>query len=187
MSVYGVVLVLTAAFVALLLLKIPLDLRSRSDGRRAPAAGQDHFHCGNSSAQALKAGCTFDQLLWAWLPPDCPEYANQEFMKAGDWRYYLDPLGKQRATGASWTAAMDNEINLWGEKGEHLSHCVFMFLSLGRIVHDGTAYPPRLVSNEHLDHCAEYLLEALRKGDDWQTMENSVGKVSYEEYCFRYH
>lgn len=82
---------------------------------------------------------------------------------------------------------MNNEIILWGEKGEHLSHCVFMFLSLGQIIHEGTLYPPRLVSAEHLDHCANFLLEELKKGEGWQAMENSVGKVSYDEYCFRYH
>lgn len=178
--------ILTATITTLLVFAITRNECIRSGIQQFSPAEPDSYPCGNSSAEALEAGCTFNQLLWAWLPPDCPDYANQEFIKAGDWRYYTDTHGTQRATGEAWTAAMNNEIKLYGEKGEHLSHCVFMFWSLGKIVHEGTSYPPRLVSNEHLDHCVEYLLDELRRGDGWQKMENSVGRVSYEEYCFKY-
>ena len=40
--------------------------------------------CGNSSAEALSLACIWDQLTWAWLPPNCPHYANDEFVRAGN-------------------------------------------------------------------------------------------------------
>ncbi|WQF83003.1 hypothetical protein CDEST_08017 [Colletotrichum destructivum] len=139
--------------------------------------------CGNSSADALSLGCTFDQLLWAWLPPSCPHYANDEFLAAEEWKYYIDPFGEEPAVGDNWEKALDNQKDLWGERREHLTHCVYVFLSLGQIIRDGTSYPPRLVAYEHLHHCANIILESLRQDKNWNVMETSVGRVSYEEYC----
>ncbi|KAH0425947.1 hypothetical protein CcaCcLH18_10651 [Colletotrichum camelliae] len=139
--------------------------------------------CGNSSAEALSLGCTFDQLLWAWLPPNCPHYANDEFLKAEEWKYYIDPLGKEQAVGENWAKAMDNKMPLWGERREHLTHCVYMFLSVGQIIRDGTSYPPRLVAYEHLEHCANIILKSLKRGKTWNNMETSTGRVHYDQSC----
>jgi hypothetical protein len=139
--------------------------------------------CGNSSAEALSLGCTWDQLTWAWLPPNCPHYANDEFVQAGNWKFYTDPLGKQEAVGAAWTEGLDNKVALWGQRGEHLTHCIYMFLSLGQIIRDGTSYHQKLTSYEHVDLCSEILLEALRQDPNWDKVETSTGKVSYNEHC----
>lgn len=139
--------------------------------------------CGNSTAEALALGCSFDQLLWAWLPPSCPHYANDEFLAAGDWKYYVDPHGREEAVGENWAHALDNHKDLWGERREHLTHCVYLFLSLGQVIRDGTGYSNRLVAYEHLEHCTRIVLESMSRDKDWYKMETSVGKVSYEESC----
>jgi hypothetical protein len=44
---------------------------------------QSHTNtCGNSSSEALSLGCSFDQLMWAWHPKQCPHYANDEYLNA---------------------------------------------------------------------------------------------------------
>src|SRR2546429_3633694 len=78
--------------------------------------------CGNSSAEALSLGCSFDQLTWAWYPPHCPHYANDEFLNAepeSPWRYYDDPHSREAVAGEDWTKALDNQKELWGERREH--------------------------------------------------------------------
>ncbi|KAL8871605.1 MAG: hypothetical protein Q9174_002595, partial [Haloplaca sp. 1 TL-2023] len=151
--------------------------------------------CGNSSAEALAHGCTFDQLTWAWLPPYCPHYANDDFIAAAQtldhapWRYYIDPRKRTPATGPDWTRVLDNEIPVYTEKREHLSHCVFLYLGLGQIIRemergeDSVRYSPKQVDYGHLIHCKDVLLTALKKGstaeegegwDDVQTMAPNV-------------
>lgn len=139
--------------------------------------------CGNSSDEAAALGCTWDQLTWSWYPPTCPHYANQEFLAAERWKFYTDPLGKNEAVGESWVNALDNKQDLWGERREHRTHCVYMFLSLGQIIRDKTPFPPKLVEYEHLKHCADLILEALKKDKEWTSIDTKVGKASYDQHC----
>ncbi|KAG4438528.1 hypothetical protein IFR05_006002 [Cadophora sp. M221] len=99
----------------------------------------DSSPCGNLSTEAQSLGCSFDQLMWAWYPPQCPHYANDEFVKAepdAPWRYY-DDLYHGKAIFAEsdgWAQVLDSGVQLWGERREHLTHCVYMFLSAGQII-----------------------------------------------------
>ncbi|PNS14044.1 hypothetical protein CAC42_6557 [Sphaceloma murrayae] len=110
--------------------------------------------CGNSTAEALSLGCTWDQLTWAWYPPDCPHYANDEFTAADDWRFFTDPWGHE-AVGEDWVRGLNNEIQLYSRHGEHLTHCLYLFLSIGQIMRDGTPTTPKLRNYEHLEHCVQ--------------------------------
>ncbi|KAF2636766.1 hypothetical protein P280DRAFT_384334, partial [Massarina eburnea CBS 473.64] len=139
--------------------------------------------CGNSSAEALALGCSWDQLTWSWYPPNCPHYANDDFMAAEQWRFYLDPEGKKEATGEDWVKGLDNNLDLFGERREHLTHCVYMFLSIGQILRDKTPYSTKLGEYEHVEHCAQIMLDALRQDKHWNHMETSTGMVSYEQSC----
>lgn len=139
--------------------------------------------CGNSSAEAESLGCTFDQLTWSYYPPECPHYANDEFLSFEQWRYYDDPHSKIPASSENWTRALDNKQKLWGERGEHLSHCVFMFLSIGQIIRDGTPLPSKLAEYEHLAHCSEYLLSALKTDPTWHNLETLVPNAQFDVYC----
>lgn len=141
------------------------------------------FQCGNSTAEALARGCSWDQLTWSWYPPHCPHYANDEFMDAEPWVYYADPYGKTAVEGDTFAQAMDNRTQLYGERREHMTHCVYLFLSLGQIVRDGTRHVERLVEYEHLHHCAKIILEVLQQDAHWHDMETSVPQVSYSQSC----
>ncbi|KAB8072074.1 hypothetical protein BDV29DRAFT_192820 [Aspergillus leporis] len=142
--------------------------------------------CGNSTAEALARGCKFDQLMWAWYPAHCPHYANDLYLNAEPerpWQFYINPYTRQVASEQDWLHAMDNKVRIYGERREHLTHCVFMFLSLGQIIRDGTKYTPRQVEYPHLTHCAEFLLEALRNDTHWYDVQTQAPHVLYNQDC----
>ncbi|KAJ5160119.1 uncharacterized protein N7482_007123 [Penicillium canariense] len=118
--------------------------------------------CGNSSAQAWARGCSFDQLMWSWYPKHCPHYANDEYLNVQHWKFYSDPYAKEVVDGTDWTKVLDNEILVYGERGEHLTHCIYMFLSLAQILHDG---------------------EAIQKDVHWHDIETFAGRVVYDQNC----
>jgi hypothetical protein len=111
------------AFVLLLALGIYDMYLSKSD---VPTATNTHL-CGNSTAEALALGCTFDQLMWSWYPPGCPHYANDEFMNAepeNPWVYYVDPVKKiplpEKTGPRLWT-----ERYRYGERNESTRRTVY--------------------------------------------------------------
>lgn len=181
----------TLSTFAILLVVGLFTLRVRTQNR-AWTSAMDHSHdsviepaslCGNSSAEALALGCSFDQLMWAWYPPGCPHYANYDYLQAGDWKFYLDREGNQVAGPDDWPRALDNEIELWGERGEHLAHCVFMMLSVGQVLRDARPVSTRLLDYGHLEHCSRLLLDAIKHDPHWNDMETNAGAVHYEVSC----
>lgn len=141
--------------------------------------------CGNSSAEAISLGCSFDQLTWAWLPPNCSHFANGEFLSAEEkpWTYYEDPHGETVVEEEAWSQVLDGELMIFGERREHVTHCVYVFLSLGQLIRDKTPYPPKLVEYAHIHHCAMLLLDIVKKEDTWNDVQTLVGTVSYDQAC----
>ncbi|OKL61522.1 hypothetical protein UA08_03513 [Talaromyces atroroseus] len=143
--------------------------------------------CGTSAAQARELGCTFNQLTWAWLPPNCPSYENEQFLKAEgeerQWVFYED-LAQTRVVGAdAWEQVLDGELMVFGETREHLTHCVLRFLSISQIIRDGTPYYEKLVEYKHSKHCADLLLETLRTAPGWNDLQTLAATVSFDQYC----
>lgn len=143
--------------------------------------------CGNSSVEALALGCTFDQLTWAWNPPNCPHYKNEEFINAEEtpWRYY-DNLyhGKVvRPTDENWYELLDSGVQLWGELREHLTHCVYLLLAASQIAKDGGRHIPKLTDEMHLEHCGKILLDHLRQDSKWNDIDTQVPLASYDQTC----
>jgi len=166
----------------------PWSMVDRSPTTRNSDNIREKHTCGNSSVEALALGCEFDQLTWAWYPAGCPHYANDEFVNAEPerpWKYY-DSLHHGNAlysTDENWFDVLDSGIQLWGERREHLTHCVFLFLSVGQILRDGTPYTSKLGDYEHLDHCRYILLDALRLDEHWMYIETAVPGASFVETC----
>ncbi|KAK4032615.1 hypothetical protein C8A01DRAFT_20321 [Parachaetomium inaequale] len=139
--------------------------------------------CGSSAAEAIASGCTWDQLTWSWYPPRCRHYANDEFLAYHDWKFWIDPFRTQEVVGENWTLALDGKKHIWTQRGEHLTHCVFFLLSAGQAARDGTPLSPRLREYEHMHHCAYFLLDVIRRDADWESIDTSNCKVSFEEHC----
>ncbi|KAL6817533.1 hypothetical protein V8C40DRAFT_253264 [Trichoderma camerunense] len=139
--------------------------------------------CGNSTEDAISLGCSFNQLLWAWLPAHCPHYANEDFTKAENWTYYQDFHGNGEISSEHVIEAMDKGIKLWTQQREHVSHCVFMFLGLGQVIRDGSPYTEKLTDYTHIKHCVELILEVVRQDSDWHNITTSVPGVDYNSSC----
>jgi len=139
-------------------------------------------YCGNTAVEARAAGCTWDQLMWAWYPPHCPHYANEEFIAADDWKFFSDPWGTV-ATNDEWEQGLNNEIQLFSRHGEHLTHCLYLFLSVGQVLRDGGPATPKLRNYEHLHHCVKMLLPVVHGHENYTLINTKNPKVSYEEYC----
>jgi len=78
---------------------------------------------------------------------------------------------------------MNNEIHLYGERREHITHCVYLMLSVAQVVRDGTPYAKKLVEYEHLAHCAKLMLKSLRRDKGWNSMDTLVPFVDYGVSC----
>ena len=178
---YSVFILATLLFATVIFTGIP-SYYALSPRRNNSVVGP----CGNSSAEALALGCSFDQLMWAWYPAHCPHYANDEYLKAEPdepWRFYVDPYNKLVASGDEWIDVLDNKKPAYGERREHLTHCVFMYLSLGQIIRDGTRYTPHQTEYGHLEHCADVLLEALRNDTARYEIQTQASDVHYDQDC----
>lgn len=143
--------------------------------------------CGNSSAEARQKGCTFDQLNWSWLPPSCPPYANDLFIHAENpgWRYFEALEGRNLVDGEKWDEVLNGDRRVFVER-EHLSHCVFRFLSIAQILRDGTPYHAKLADYRHSAHCANAVLESMRRDPEWFKIDTYSGIVSFRENCEEY-
>ena len=78
---------------------------------------------------------------------------------------------------------IDNKLEVWSEKGEHLTHCVYMFLNLGQIVRDAGRHITKQVRYGHIVHCSEMLLELVRADKDFYTVAAHVPLASFDEDC----
>lgn len=165
-----------STFIALMIVGFLLRTNSSKAGSSKPV-------CGSSPAEALSLGCTWDQLTWAWYPKGCPHLGNDEFMAYHNWNYWVDPDGNQQAVGQNWTLALENKKQLWTQRGEHLTHCVFMFLSVGQAMAEDIPLPSVFKQYGHMRHCADYLLEALRQDRFWERVTSATGKVVYDVQC----
>jgi hypothetical protein len=141
--------------------------------------------CGISAAEAREYGCRWDQLTWSWLPASCPSYANELFMSAEEtpWRYYQDLQQKEVLDESAWEQVLDGELRVFGERREHMTHCIYFMLSAAQILHDGTPYHARFAEYKHHEHCANMLLEHLRKSSGWYELQSLAGTVSFDQDC----
>lgn len=139
--------------------------------------------CGNTAAEARALGCTLDNMTWSWLSPSCPRYASVEFEQVEDFVYFSDPVSRIAVSGEDWEKAINNEIPLYTERREHVSHCVYTFLSLAQIIRDGTETYPKLSSYAHMEHCVAVVMESLKRDKDWRKIDADMGEILFDEGC----
>jgi hypothetical protein len=114
------------------------------------------------------------------MPPHCPHYANDEFLAAENWKYYMSQQGGNSVSVDGFLQAIDDGKQLWTERREHVTHCVYMLLSVAQIMRDKTPYIPRLANYDHLNHCAKLILSDLRQTPNWTSIETVVPPIHYE-------
>lgn len=117
-----------------------------------------HFvSCGNSTTEALHAGCNYSLLHNAWVPPVCdaPDF-NAEYLDDGSWGAFEDenmtvPL-KAEELGfreVYYTSAKD-----------HANHCGMMWkLQFWALFEEWGALDSIIARPGHTDHCAQFLMD----------------------------
>lgn len=115
------------------------------------------------------------------------------------WAYWNDLDRTTSVEGAAWEEVLDGERAVFGEKREHLTHCIYLSLSLAQLLHTGGAYWERLVDLEHHKHCARMLLKELRGSEGgkemgrrdveewgdgrWDGLQTFVGGANFDQDC----
>lgn len=123
----------------------------------------DYIECPTESPEAAqKAGCTFDVLLYGWLPDACFDADMYRDITAGaDYGFYLDREGQRPVAMAE---LMKGDYVQYPEAyvsvEEHWQHCTYMLNSSLRF----RAKEPPTALNLHLDqhhigHCLKFLLD----------------------------
>jgi hypothetical protein len=122
-------------------------------------------------------------MTWAWHPPHCPNYALDQYLDKGPFTFYTNPYTRVPLKEQEWTDVLDNRIPVYGDRGEHLTHCVYTLLSVAMIFRDGGRYTPLQGEYKHLEHCAGVLIEAVGNDTHWGRIETFVGSVGYDQDC----
>jgi hypothetical protein len=105
---------------------------------------------------------------------------------------------------AEWEEVLDGERAVLSERGEHLTHCIFMYVSLAQLLSSGGPYWKKLVGTEHHEHCAKMLLRELwedygisqgeveTRGDSemregnvrgWESLNSMIGGANFDQDC----
>ncbi|OJJ42285.1 hypothetical protein ASPZODRAFT_147590 [Penicilliopsis zonata CBS 506.65] len=137
--------------------------------------------CGHTRTEALARGCTWDHLVKAWLPADCPRVGEREYLAAANntgWIFYDDPNTRHPIADIALYAPLDEyeaglgrEFKLWyTTEGEHLTHCAYMLKRLAYSVSNQARIDDLSLSYPHSVHCLEYLLRQARYSPTWDNL-----------------
>lgn len=106
-------------------------------------------------------------------------------MEAADtpWIWYEDREETKVVGEATWERVLDGELRVFGQRREHITHCIFMFLSVAQMVRDGTPFHAKLAKYGHIEHCADMILKMVKKSPDWNNLDTLSGTVSFDQFC----
>ena len=89
--------------------------------------------CGSTVNDARSAGCLFDPLTFAWLPPACYDFSlTSSFLALEDWEYYrLHTDGSRRQLSLINIMQSSDEV-LYVSWEFHRQHCAHLWLKMHR-------------------------------------------------------
>lgn len=96
--------------------------------------------CGQSIAEARAAGCEYEVLSGAWMPPACldPEL-NEEFRQIHDWKYYADADRQEEIPEPMLAEREGEEGAYYTTQRWHVIHCAYQWRKLHRAWESGRA------------------------------------------------
>lgn len=127
----------------------------------------DQFTCGKTFAEAHQRGCIFDPLTLTWLPPECSQHGQQEFLEAsgnGTWHYWEDPDGLLELGTYEALSHLSPGTHYYTTQEQHLNHCMWMLLRVHDALTHGKRLSTRTISYEHSKHCLGMLVEEAKIG-----------------------
>ncbi|KAM7187286.1 hypothetical protein V8F20_011041 [Naviculisporaceae sp. PSN 640] len=127
--------------------------------------------CGSSIAQAKARNCRFDILSKAWLPQECTDFGNDQYLADSwswnhtGWGIYADRWQTRELTLEELSEYADSGLKWYGTEREHLVHCAW---GLKRVL-DAFWYGKKLdfviQQLHHTTHCVDRLYMSAIKAD----------------------
>jgi hypothetical protein len=124
--------------------------------------------CGNSVAEAIARGCTYDELAVAWLPDHCRDVPLlSQFLVAGDgpagqWLHWRYPNRTGLLTDKEVATMADDPSHpkFYSSGTWHLIHCIYYWRKQIRQRNSGVVIEPRYNNINYIMACAEtFMLE----------------------------
>ncbi|KAJ0116599.1 hypothetical protein J7T55_009749 [Diaporthe amygdali] len=128
--------------------------------------------------------------------PDCiDDDLVQEFDRSGSrpdgtWPYF-EAEYDDSTSHYSFIPLESSDIDMFAREGKeyfttrewHVSHCLFTWKKQFRALSNGRSIEPWNNNEEHIKHCSDYILEAMRSGsrlDDVETLILGVDRHKHE-------
>jgi hypothetical protein len=137
------------------------------------------LHCGNSTAEAISRGCTFDPVTVTWLPKECPRDVVDEFLESSNaqrYRYWFDLKGEHEIIGYD-NLSMTHDHFYYTTQREHAAHCAFVMLRSYHVMRRGDRVDQMSDDPHHWHHCLMYLLDMDHTQND---IINTKGRIGFQ-------
>jgi len=149
-----------------------------------PYSALPKLSCGNSTSEAIAAGCTFDRLTFAWLHPECPRDFEQEHLVHNNgqpWEYWVDKEATQLLPQDDDYETISYMDTYYSRNSEHLTHCVFIVLRFYKVMIRGGQRVDIMTKHyAHAHHCLMFLLRLAEKNPEFYEIA-TLGTVGYLE------
>lgn len=130
--------------------------------------------CGNSSAEAMEAGCLFDIMSFTWSWPACfDQQLMDEFLLHSNWTWWFDAEGGMSVPSSEVAAGHHSELYVTWEY--HLVHCTYMWKKMHQAILQGRPLDSYIANLNHTLHCEMMLLKERKSLSE----RNTIIKVKY--------
>ncbi|KAK4209615.1 hypothetical protein QBC37DRAFT_377883 [Rhypophila decipiens] len=127
--------------------------------------------CGSSIAQAKAFNCRFDILSKAWLPQECTDLGNDEYLTDSwswnhtGWGIYADRWQTRELTLEELSQYADSGLKWYGTEREHLVHCAWGLKRVLDAFWHGKKLDFVIQQLHHTTHCVDRLYMSAIKAD----------------------
>lgn len=129
---------------------------------------QPRRNCGNSTSDAVKAGCSFDIMSFTWSLPECfDEELEADFLAYKKWSWWFDPEGKKPVPFEDVRAGRYTDLFVTWEY--HLVHCTFMWRKMHNAIIAQRPIDSYIGNTNHTMHCSMELLDRIRGMNELNT------------------
>lgn len=137
------------------------------------------FSCGKTLDEAMKGGCTWDELTNSWLPAECPRAAEAEYMAswgnqggAESWIVYADkngtiPVDRSQMVFQNRTDLFTGHSVWWTTAGQHAAHCAYMLQRFAMVTSAGGRLDFMTANINHTIHCIHNMFEMAKNSPNW--------------------
>jgi hypothetical protein len=118
----------------------------------------DTLSCGNSSAEALAAGCEFDIMSFTWSPEACfDRELMDDFLARKNWTWWVNEVDEMPLQLLD--VQYGQYLQLFVTWEYHLFHCTYMWKKMHRAIRAGRPLDSYIANINHTNHCEMMLLD----------------------------